>query len=81
VSPNTFLPLCDSYLHLSLAKLDLGLLEVSKKPEKQIKSRKQKKINRKNQIEKKKLNRLENPKEFLVRFGFGFKCLKPIEPE
>jgi len=50
---------------------------VNKKPEKPIKLRKQKKTKKQNR--EKKLNRLENPKEFSVRFGF--KCLKPNEPE
>ena len=54
-------------------------VEVSKKTDKPIKLRKPKKNNRKNRTEKKnRVNRLKNYKKILVRFGFGFQSLKPI---
>jgi len=56
-------------------------LGVSKKTEKPRNWKNQKKNNRKNQTEKKnRINRLKNHKKNLVRFGFGFQSLKPIEP-
>jgi hypothetical protein len=47
-------------------------LGVSKKIDKLIKLKKPEKNNR--------INRLKNHKKVLVRFGFDFQSLKPIEP-
>jgi hypothetical protein len=57
-------------VHKLICTLSLG---VSKKTKKLIKSRKQKKITGKK-------NRLEKLKNKPVRFGFGFKRLKPNKP-